>query len=402
MSTTAARVILAFALLGLVASTTAAYTHYRLITDPSYLSFCDVSATVNCTEVYSSRFGTVAGLSVAVFGAIWFAFATLLAGAALGAGPAIRESVPAYLFAGSTFALSVILYLGYASFVVLQMVCVLCLMTYAAVIGLFVVSGAATSISMLTLPRRAMADLRVLGSNRLALALSVLFVATAASSLAFFPRDAPSPSPAAAAVEPSPDASQNQQAEFDRWYQEQPRMALVVPAEGASVLVVKFNDYQCPPCRQTYMDYQSVFAKYEKLHPGAVRLVLRDFPLEPECNDGVTTNLHPAACEAAVAVRLARERSRAEAVEEWLFANQPSLTPESIRQAARQVGQVTDMDGRYGATLEAVKADIAYGRQLGVRSTPTFFINGVMLAGGLPPHLFDRAIAYELQRAGVQ
>ncbi len=49
--------------------------------------------------------------------------------------------------------------------------------------------------------------------------------------------------------------------------------------------------------------------------------------------------------------------------------------------------------------LEAVKADIAYGRQLGVNATPTFFINGVRISGGLPPVYFDQAIAYELARA---
>ena len=42
------------------------------------------------------------------------------------------------------------LYLGYASFVILGLVCVLCVVTYAAVIGLFLVSGAATSVPMLT------------------------------------------------------------------------------------------------------------------------------------------------------------------------------------------------------------------------------------------------------------
>jgi protein-disulfide isomerase len=34
-----------------------------------------------------------------------------------------------------------------------------------------------------------------------------------------------------------------------------------------------------------------------------------------------------------------------------------------------------------------------------VKSTPTFFINGVKIEGGLPPQYFDQAIAYELQHA---
>ena len=116
MSKRAARLALVCALVGLGASVAAAYVHYRLLRDPTYISFCDVNATFSCTQVYTSRFGTVRGVPVAVFGAIWFAFAALLSIAGLTARPAVRESVPGYLFAGSTLALAVVLYLGYASF----------------------------------------------------------------------------------------------------------------------------------------------------------------------------------------------------------------------------------------------------------------------------------------------
>ncbi len=79
MSAPLRKLALVFAGAGLVVSLLAAYTHYRMLADVGYVSFCDVSATVSCTQVYSSRFGTFAGIPVAVFGAIWFALATLLA-----------------------------------------------------------------------------------------------------------------------------------------------------------------------------------------------------------------------------------------------------------------------------------------------------------------------------------
>jgi protein-disulfide isomerase len=75
------------------------------------------------------------------------------------------------------------------------------------------------------------------------------------------------------------------------------------------------------------------------------------------------------------------------------------MTPPSVRQAARDLGQITDFDTRYAATIALVKSDIALGRQLGIKSTPTFFINGVKIEGALPPQYFDQAIAYELQHA---
>ena len=70
-----------------------------------------------------------------------------------------------------------------------------------------------------------------------------------------------------------------------------------------------------------------------------------------------------------------------------------------MRQAARDIGEVADFDAKQAATLESVKADIALGKQLGIKSTPTFFINGVKVEGMWAPQFFDQAIAYELQHA---
>jgi uncharacterized membrane protein len=77
MSKRAALAALTCALTGLAASAAAAYTHYHLIHDPAYHSFCDVSATISCTQVYASRFSTVGGVPVAIFGAIAFVAAAL-------------------------------------------------------------------------------------------------------------------------------------------------------------------------------------------------------------------------------------------------------------------------------------------------------------------------------------
>ena len=49
--------------------------------------------------------------------------------------------------------------------------------------------------------------------------------------------------------------------------------------------------------------------------------------------------------------------------------------------------------------LEQVKADAALGGLLGVRSTPTFFVNGVRVVGGLAPQYLEAVIAYELRKS---
>ena len=393
MSPIARKLAFVFAIGGLVVSVDAAYLHYRLLFDPLYTSFCDISATVSCTQVYASRFGTAFGVPVSVFGAIWFTAALLLVAGAEFGPRTLSDNVAGYLFALSTIGLGVVLYLGYASFFILKTVCPLCLMTYAAVIGLYVVSGAAMNFPMTTLPRRAAADVRRWIASPLAITLTVLFFAGAASAIAFFPREA------AVTAGAEPVASQEQRSELERFLASAPRVPLVVPAEGAKVLIVKFNDFQCPACGHSYLTYKPILAKYDAEHPGAVRVVLKDYPLNSQCNLDLTTPMHPAACEAAVAVRLAKAHNREEAMEEWLYTHQPTMTPAAVRQAARDIGQITDFDAKYASTLELVRGDVALGHQLQVRSTPTFFINGVKVEGEWAPQYFDQAIAYELQRA---
>ncbi len=393
MSKSAAGLALACALVGLGASLAATYVHYHLLIDPAYTSFCDVNATVSCTQVYMSRYSTVRGIPVAIFGAIWFAGAALLALSGLVARDSARESAPGYLFAASTAGLAVVLYFEYVSFVLLKAVCVLCLTMAAAVVGLFFLSGSTTPFPMTTLPRRAMRDLRALLTSPVALVVTLLFLGGAATALAWFPREGSAATSASledaakpgqtAAVPPA--TTQAQASEFERYWEAREKVALAIPAEGAKVLIVKFNDFQCPPCRNSHMAYMPLLDDFKSKYPGQVRYVLKDYPLDAECNNNITNTIHPSACEAAVAVRLARTHNREEQMIKWIFDNQPSLTPDLVKQGAREVGLVPDFDAKYASTLESVKSDIALGKQLGVMATPTFFINGKKVDGALLP-----------------
>lgn len=395
------RWFLGFAALGLAASSASTWVHYRLINDPTYVSVCDVNSTLNCSEAYTSAYGSVAGVPVALLGMLFFLFVIGLV-ALCRRSPGASQNLAAYVFAASTVGLAVVLYLGYASYVILGTVCLLCVGTYVAVIGLFLTSGAAAKDPMSSLPARAARDLQTLVRTPAALSAVVLFVAGALATILLFPGGSVSAAPEAAAGQtpaavPSADAARVR--EFEAWLEKQPREPLIVPNDGAAVVIVKFNDYQCPACGQTHREYKPVFAKWAKEAPGKVKVVAKDYPLERECNAAMASDVHLAACDAAVAVRLAREKGKGEAMEDWLFANQPAMTPASVRQAARDVGGVTDMDARYAATLALVRGDTQQGAQMKITGTPTFFLNGMRLPG-LRPEFFDAAIAWELRRVG--
>jgi uncharacterized membrane protein/protein-disulfide isomerase len=392
MSALARRLLVAFSLLGLVASGLSTYVHYHLIRNPDYRSFCDINTTVSCTQAYLSRYGSIAGVPVAVGGVVFFGLVLLLVWGSR-ARSRIEDSAPAYIFAMSTLALAVVLYLAYASFFVLKEICPLCVATYIAVIGIFIVSGGASSLPMSTLPSRVLRDVRVLVTTPVALLVALVFAAGAASAVEFFPRDEPR-----AAAQAAAPISQDQRSEFDRWWDAQEKVDVPYPADGAKVLVVKFNDYQCPPCKQTYFGYEPILAKYQD-RPQDLKYILKHFPLDPKCNSGVPTLVHAAACDAAAAAVMARANGTFDKLTDWFFVHQDELSPATVRQAAKDVGGIADFDAGYAKAIQEVKTDASVGAVLGVTSTPTFFINGRRVRGGIPPQYFEAAIELELKRA---
>jgi predicted DsbA family dithiol-disulfide isomerase len=223
-----------------------------------------------------------------------------------------------------------------------------------------------------------------------------LVAAGAASALAWFQAGVPDPAPLTS------QAPSRTGPEFEKWWLAFPRTPVPVPANGAAVLIVKFTDFQCPSCGQTFLAYGPILAKYQARYPGKVKFLSKDYPLQPDCNVNVRRMVHQAACDAAVAIRLAAERGRGDALEHYFYTHQSLLTPATVREYAATVGNVQDLDAGYQRALDGVKADIALARLLGLHATPTFFLNGVRFEGGaLTPEEFDQAIAYELKKAGV-
>jgi protein-disulfide isomerase len=95
---------------------------------------------------------------------------------------------------------------------------------------------------------------------------------------------------------------------------------------------------------------------------------------------------------------MARSRGTFDKLTAWFFAHQEQLSPATVRRAAADIGGITDFDAQYAKAFEEVKADATAGGALGVRKTPTFFVNGRRLEGGLPPQHFEAVLEIELKR----
>jgi protein-disulfide isomerase len=116
-----------------------------------------------------------------------------------------------------------------------------------------------------------------------------------------------------------------------------------------------------------------------------VRLVFKDLPLAS----------HALARPAHEAARCAGALGRYWPYHDRLFAAQPAFERDDLIRYAAEVGLdrgafTTCLDERRFAS--AVEADVAPARGLGIRSTPTFLINGRPLVGAHPIETFRSAI----------
>jgi protein-disulfide isomerase len=177
-----------------------------------------------------------------------------------------------------------------------------------------------------------------------------------------------------------------------------PTPASIAPAEAALILgdpdapvtIVEYSDYQCPFCAQYTSDTWSRL-KAEFVDSGRVKYVFKDFPL---------TNIHPQAPKAHEAARCAGEQGAYWEMHDLLFVGQAewAVYPDHLTVFKRYAAGLELDTAAFDACLdsgswaEAMNADLAEGARLGVRGTPSFFVDGYPLVGAQPYETFQYAI----------
>ncbi len=160
-------------------------------------------------------------------------------------------------------------------------------------------------------------------------------------------------------------------------------------AEKAQVTIVKFEDFECPFCKNV----QPALAAVLKQYNGKVRVVHKDLPLQA---------IHPQAQLAAEAARCSGDQGKFWEYHDTLYAKAPKLAAPDLKAYAKDMGLDTAKfdqclgGGKYKA---AVQKDLSEGAQLGLTGTPTFFINGREISGALPVESFAAIIDEELGQA---
>ncbi|QDV91634.1 DSBA-like thioredoxin domain protein [Phycisphaerae bacterium RAS2] len=157
--------------------------------------------------------------------------------------------------------------------------------------------------------------------------------------------------------------------------------ALALGAADAKNTVVVFSDFECAKCRL----FHQYARRLTTIHPGAVRVILKHYPMSPQCNERVKGAFHYFACDAARAVEAARMAggdAKALAYFEKLFDAAGLLDEKPYMPLARSLGIDAAAFERAMESEEAtrrIEADVAMAASLGVEGTPAIFLDGRQL-----------------------
>ena len=175
--------------------------------------------------------------------------------------------------------------------------------------------------------------------------------------------------------------------------------------KDAKVVVVNYDDFECPFCSRMH---QTLFPELLKEYGDRVEFIYKDFPL---------LEMHPWAMRAAVDANCLAAQSGDAYWDfaDYLHANQRDVSSAKDRDGEFAVLDRLTMDRASKHHLDsqklqscvkaqnddAVKVSLKEGEALGVEATPTLYINGEKIDGVQPIGDLRAALDRALQEAGV-
>lgn len=153
-------------------------------------------------------------------------------------------------------------------------------------------------------------------------------------------------------------------------------------AADAPVTMVAFSDFQCPYCAESTALIDAVLDRYD----GRVKFAFLHYPLPN----------HDWAKPAAIAAECAAQQDEDAfwTLHDAYFARQGDLTEENVVDETAALLEGVDLDletwrtcatgtasEAHAEAQQAVETAMQGGEQLGVRGTPTFFIDGELMQG---------------------
>jgi len=163
----------------------------------------------------------------------------------------------------------------------------------------------------------------------------------------------------------------------------------------APVTVYEISDFQCPFCARFWLETMP-FLEREYVVPGKVKFIFVNYPLP----------MHPNAVPAAELAMCAARQGKFWPMHDILFRHQqqwaalsePGTVFLSYGDSVRANREALTSCVRDGTMRNVVRADAEGAVRSGARSTPTFYIEGGLIAGAQPVETF-RAVLDSIIRA---
>jgi protein-disulfide isomerase len=161
----------------------------------------------------------------------------------------------------------------------------------------------------------------------------------------------------------------------------------------ALVTIVEFADFECPFCERAEGTLAQILETYG---PDTIRIVWKQNPLPFHSNA-------MSAAEASAGVFALGGGASFWKFHDAALGASSQLGPQVYEQWAKDAGVVDLVAFRAGLAAhlwaDAVSRDLGEGKALGVLGTPTFFVNGLPLAGALPFPTFRGVIDEQVRFA---
>lgn len=376
--------LILFAALGVGANLALSDLFYELRGGTSgFASYCNIDQTMNCDAVTGSRFAELLpGLPLSSFGAGWFL--ALLIVAWLARNPFWRRDAVRASFALSAFAVLCGAFYLIVMAVEIGTFCIMCLVVDLAATGALLTS---LSLKPEGFSKHAAdrSKWKVFGGILAGSLVVMVFGLKAFLQVPGFP-GIDNDTMAKQVLQSSPHAIQL------------PADALAIGPSDAPITIQEFSDFQCPYCRMGAQRLKALQHRY----PGKIRVVLRNFPLDPSCNPQIQGRGHPMACAAARTVFCAEKQGKFEAVYEEIFENQAELRSKPPVELAVRSGvdrAALEQCMSAGTADNAIARDIREAMELKVQATPTFFVNGLKVEGPAPLEVWFQIIDELLKRS---
>ena len=364
--------IVSITCLGLIDAVYLAISHYRVYTDIGYKSFCAVSKSINCDTVSQSAFSILLGVPVPVWGIVGYLLFLVLLFTTLRASSDKNRLWPTLFILALCYSIYSIV-LAVISMVYIRSYCIMCIASYAVNLTLlfftWLIQKRFENLGMLENFKK---EFHWWLDRKKALCIYLGLITGVALLLILF-------TPPYWKLS-SPPLSQELMSGMTE--EGHPWIGGLQP----QLVITEFSDYQCFQCRKMHFYIRELMAS----HPGRLRLIHRNFPMDHVHNPMVKEPYHIGSGKMALLALYAAEKGNFWKINDMLYHIDKQEGHFNIREMATAAGfDVVEFAASASdrSLRQKLRADIRDGIQLGITATPGYLINGKLFVGHIPPDI---------------